>query len=62
MLTDYLFCHLQEMLKEIDHRDSYSHYYVPNVEIKYLNVLIDGKRFFDFPVKMKKKLTGKLLR
>ena len=27
-------------------RDSFSHYYVPNVEIKYFNVLIDGKSFF----------------
>ena len=34
-----------------DKRDSFSHYYVPNVEIKYFNVLIDGKSFFDFPVK-----------
>ena len=34
-----------------DYRDSFSHYYVPNVEIKALNVLIDGKIFFDLPVK-----------
>ena len=32
---------------EGDNRDSFSHYYVPNVSIKYLNVLIDGKSFFD---------------
>ena len=49
--TDYLFCHLQEMLEEIVWRDSFSHYYVPNVEIKDFNVLIDGGRFFDLPVK-----------
>ena len=30
------------------YRDSFSHYYVPNVEIKDFNVLIDGKSFFDF--------------
>ena len=36
---------------EKDHRDSFSHYYVPNVEIKDFNVLIDGKSFFDLPVK-----------
>ena len=36
---------------EGDNRDSFSHYYVPNVEIKYFNVLIDGKSFFDLPVK-----------
>ena len=29
----------------------FSHYYVPNVEIKDFNVLIDGKSFFDLPVK-----------
>ena len=45
-----------------DHRDSFSHFYVPNVEIKDFNVLIDGKGFFDLPLKMKKKLTRKLLR
>ena len=35
-----------------DHRDSFSHYYVPNVEIRDFNVLIDGKRFFDLPEKI----------
>ena len=30
---------------EEDHRDSFSHYYVPNVAIKDFNVLIDGKSF-----------------
>ena len=34
-----------------DHRDSFSHYYVPNVEIKDFNALIDGKGFFDLPLK-----------
>ena len=33
-----------------------------NVEINDLNVLIDRKSFFDLPVKMKKKLTKKLLK
>ena len=33
-----------------DNRDSFSHY-VPNFEIKDFNVLIDGKSFFDLPVK-----------
>ena len=36
---------------EGDNRDYYSHYYVPNVEIKDFNVFIDGKSFFDLPVK-----------
>ena len=34
-----------------DNGDSFSDYYVPNVEIKDFNVLIDGKSFFDLPVK-----------
>ena len=34
-----------------DYRDSFSHYYVPKVEIKDFNVLIDGKNVFDLPVK-----------
>ena len=34
-----------------DRRDSFSHYYVPNVRIKDINVLIDGKSLFDLPVK-----------
>ena len=33
-----------------DCRDSFSHYYVPNVEIKDFNVLIE-RSFFDLPVK-----------
>ena len=37
------------MLRKI--RDSFSHYYVPNVEIKDFNVLIDGESFYDLPVK-----------
>ena len=32
-------------------RKSFSHYYLSKVEIKDFNVLIDGKRFFDLPVK-----------
>ena len=34
-----------------DSRNSFSHYYVPNVEIKDFNVLIDRKSFFDLPLK-----------
>ena len=37
-----------------DYRDSFSQYYVPNVEIKDFNVLIDGKSFFDLPIKKEK--------
>ena len=34
-----------------DNRDSFWHYYVPNVEINEFNALIDQKKIFDLPVK-----------
>ena len=34
-------------------RTSFSKYYAPKNEIKYFTVLIDGKKFFDVPVKYK---------
>ena len=34
-----------------DYRDSFSHCYAPNAGIKDFNLLIDGKSFFDLPVK-----------
>ena len=34
-----------------DWRTSNKRYYIPNVEIKDYNVMIDGKNFFDQPVK-----------
>ena len=37
-----------------DDRTSFSKYYVPKVEIKDFNVLINGKLFFGIPVKIKK--------
>ena len=44
-----------------DNRDSFSNYYVPNVEIKDFNVLIDGKSFFDLPVKNEEEVYGKII-
>ena len=38
-----------------DNRESFSDYFVPNVEIKDFNVLIDGKSFFDLSVKNEEK-------
>ena len=32
-------------------RTSNKRYYIPNVEVKYYNVTIDGKNFFEQPVK-----------
>ena len=43
------------------HRDSFSHYYVPNVEIKDFNVLIDGKSFFNLSVKNKGEAYEKII-
>ena len=42
-------------------RDSFSCYYVPKVEIKNFNVLIDVKSFFDLPVKNEKKAYEKII-
>ena len=46
---------------EGDHKDSFSRYYVPNVEIKDFNVLIDGKSFFDLPVKNEEEAYEKII-
>ena len=46
---------------EGDHRDSCSRYYFPNVEIKDFNVLIDGKSFFDLPVKNEEETYKKII-
>ena len=35
----------------MDHRDSFSHHYISNIEIKVFNVLIHGINFFDLSVK-----------
>ena len=43
-----------------EYRTSFSKYYVPKVEIKDFNVLIDGKSFFDVPVKNKEEAYNKL--
>ena len=42
-------------------RTSFSKYYTPKVEIKGLNVLIDGESFFDVPVKNKEEGYGKII-
>ena len=43
-------------------RTFFSKYYVPRIEIKYFNVLIDGKPFFEIPVQIKKKHMKQLLK
>ena len=44
-----------------DNRDSFSHYYVPKVQIKDFNVLIDGRKFFDLPVKNEEEVYEKII-
>ena len=53
MFIDYLCYLFKELLKEGQQKipETFSHYYVPNVEIKDFSVLIDGKSFFDLPLK-----------
>ena len=40
-------------------RISFSKYYTPSAEIKYFNVLIDGKSCFDVPIKSNKEIYKK---
>ena len=44
-----------------DSRHSNSNYYVPKVKISDFNVLIDGKRFFDLPVKNEEEAYEKVI-
>ena len=57
MLIDYLFC-LQQIL---DSRYSFSNYYVPKVRVNDFNVLIDGKSFFDLPVRNEEEAYEKII-
>ena len=43
-------------------RTSFWKYYIPNIQIKDFNKLIDRKSFFNTPIKMTKKGTNKLLK
>ena len=53
---------IEESNVKNDHRDYFSHYYVLNVEIKDFDVLINGKGFFDLPVKTKEEAYEKIIR
>ena len=44
-----------------DYRDSFSHYYVPNTRVKDFNVLIDGKSFFELPIKNEEEAYEKII-
>ena len=44
-----------------DYRDSFSHYYVPKVQIKDFSVLIDEKSFFDLQIKYEEQTYEKII-
>ena len=44
-----------------DYRNSLLHYYVPDAKTKDFNVLIDGKSFFDLPVKNEEETYEKII-
>ena len=44
-----------------DNRDSFSHYYVPKVQIKDFNVLIGGRSFFNLPIKNEEEAYEKII-
>ena len=52
---------IEENNVQKDHRDSFSHYYVPNIKIKDFNVLIDGKSFCYLPVKNEEEAYEKII-
>ena len=56
-LTDPTFTNLNRLFAlSFEHendRISFSKYYLPKIEIKHFNVLIDGKPFFEIPIKNK---------
>ena len=44
-----------------DDRTSFSKYYTPKIEIKDFNVVIDGKSFFETPIKNKEEAYQKII-
>ena len=60
MLRDYLFLSFPRS-SNTDSSNSFSSCYVPKVQIKDFNVLIDGKSFFDLPVKNEEEAYEKII-
>ena len=42
-------------------RSSFSKYYVPKVEIKDFNVIVDGKTFFEIPIRNKEEVYEQII-
>ena len=64
VIIEYLFCHFKELLKKIIQQkviEIFFTFYVPNVKMKDSNVLIDGKSFFDLPVKNEEEAYEKIM-
>ena len=55
------FKRIEEKNVKNDRRDSFSHYYVPKVQIKDFYILIDGKSFFGLPVEHEEETYGKII-
>ena len=55
------FKRIEENNLKKDYRDSFSHYYVQKIQIKDYNVLIDGKSFFNLPVKTEEEAFEKVI-
>ena len=47
--------------ENVEDISSFSKYYTPSVEIKDFKVLIDGKNFFDVPIKNKEETREKFI-
>ena len=60
MLIDYLFLSFPRN-NNTDSRYSYSNYYGPKIKINDFNALIDGKTFFDLPVKTEEEAYEKII-
>ena len=62
-LTDPTFSNVNRLFvlsfENEDDRTSYYKYYLPNVEIKDYNVLIDGNAFFELPIKNREETYSK---
>ena len=62
MNVNRLFVLSYERIEEDNiYKDSFSHYYVPKVQIKDFNVLIDGKSFYDLPIKNEEESYNKII-
>ena len=60
-LIDPTFTNVSRLFALSFENENISKYYVPNVEIKDFNVLIDGKSFFEIPVKNKEDVYDQII-